>query len=591
MGCGISSTIPSHLADAKVGADAVLPDSVGADAVQPGSAGADAVLPDSFGADALQPASVGADAVLPDSAPTPGSQGINKGCDAGSANHAVQEQKDALPPSLPATICKGITLRGLRCLRVKILKELVETSYFPGANNLYQLPSRRLVVEWVRNVNVTGRKRLAEVGSIIKQEDIGHPTYFISHGWNTSLGKLFDTIEGYLSNASEETCVWLDFVAVNQHKGTPEFASDISCFVDIIRQCGGGTIVIVDMSEPRLDPSHQGLSTDDRVTMVSRINVDEAESEMPEDKIMILDKIRAHHGSTELFNIALQTQLMLRPLSYRVDRMQLSMRSKGTRWRMDRVEAWYRQGGSRALCIMAKAGTGKSTMADYICESILGIPREVDSNGSNASGHQAASGQLLHPPNAAHFMKYSDRRRLDPVAFIKSLAFQLALRSREMNSKLPKDVKAIEGLQDGEAAFNLLLKPLFEEPNEEGTQEKSAHELGISGHSTHERGTQEVVILVDALDEGDPPEQMQQLEQDSADASSTAQKVSVKACANQVLSVIIRFLPLLPKHVRFIFTSRPDAVCGGIHRVLERTFPSSVTFIDNPGKLIEAGHN
>ena len=46
------------------------------------------------------------------------------------------------------------------------------------------------------------------------------PEYFISHAWQ---GRLVSLIEGVLSrlrNASDDTAVWLDFVAVNQHNDT-----------------------------------------------------------------------------------------------------------------------------------------------------------------------------------------------------------------------------------------------------------------------------------------------------------------------------------------------------------------------------------
>eukprot|EP00798_Chlamydomonas_sp_ICE-L_P023217 gene23217-30438_t len=93
------------------------------------------------------------------------------------------------------------------------------------------------------------------------------------------------------------------------------------------------------------------------------------------------------------------------------------------------------------------------------------------------------------------------------------------------------------------------------------------------------------------IDEGDPPKQLEKQQQlldlVSADACQQAKVVTVKACGNQVLGAIIRFIPQLPPYVRFIFTSRPDAVCGGIRSILKRAFSSSVTFIDSPEELRE----
>ena len=59
-----------------------------------------------------------------------------------------------------------------------------------------------------------------------------------------------------------------------------------------------------------------------------------------------------HHGSTENFNQALKLQLLLSPLSYKVDLEQLTRRSRGTAWKLGKAERWLRNHKSRALCIM-----------------------------------------------------------------------------------------------------------------------------------------------------------------------------------------------------------------------------------------------
>ena len=74
----------------------------------------------------------------------------------------------------------------------------------------------------------------------------------------------------------------------------------------------------------------------------------------------------------------------------------------------------------------------------------------------------------------------------------------------------------------------------------------------------------DVVILLDALDEADPPEQ-QRLGFDSSKG--------VEAVGNKTLRILVAFLaPQLPKTVRFILTTRPDAVLGDIQTILDRTF-------------------
>jgi len=78
-----------------------------------------------------------------------------------------------------------------------------------------------------------------------------------------------------------------------------------------------------------------------------------------------------------------------------------------------------------------------------------------------------------------------------------------------------------------------------------------------------------IVLVIDALDEADPPEQFE---------SDFAGKC-VKACGNKMLVLLRRHLAALGPNVRFIITTRPDAVCGGVRGVLERTFDGSVQFV------------
>ena len=84
----------------------------------------------------------------------------------------------------------------------------------------------------------------------------------------------------------------------------------------------------------------------------------------------------------------------------------------------------------------------------------------------------------------------------------------------------------------------------------------------------------QVLIMFDALDEGDPPEQQ-----------LPGFKGGVMAGGNKALALVVRLLAAkLPINVRFIFTTRPDAACGGIHDILERSFPAATHFL-TPEKL------
>ena len=147
------------------------------------------------------------------------------------------------------------------------------------------------------------------------------------------------------------------------------------------------------------------------------------------------------------FDAALKLQLMLRPLSYKVDLEQFGTRSRDTQWLFDQpggVEQWLRQGQmnntsdsvSRAICILGGAGTGKSTITAAIWEKYL-KPARATGNNDTGVGRGTEKASLDTRPTmvaaaAIHFLKHNDQRRLDPVRIIKSIAFQLALRSVPM---------------------------------------------------------------------------------------------------------------------------------------------------------------
>ena len=71
----------------------------------------------------------------------------------------------------------------------------------------------------------------------------------MSHAWNGSWVKLVETVMERLSSASEETRVWIDCVAINQHGDTnaAQNKADVTAFSVVLEQCTGGTIVVVDM--------------------------------------------------------------------------------------------------------------------------------------------------------------------------------------------------------------------------------------------------------------------------------------------------------------------------------------------------------
>ena len=157
-------------------------------------------------------------------------------------------------------------------------------------------------------------------------------------------------------------------------------------------------------------------------------------------------------------------------------------------------------------------GEGKSTISAAICQQLLGLYESDE--------------RIQQPPSpviaAAHFLRYSDAKTLDPVRMMKSLAFQLALKLPEFTKGiLSLDALTLDELTSFEKAFDMLLTCLPTTP---------------------------IFILIDALDEADPL----QLQQAGSD------KANFKPVANRVLYALTSLLiPNLPS-IRFIFTTRPD---------------------------------
>ena len=268
--------------------------------------------------------------------------------------------------ALPAASKRGVTLRGLRSLRA-LLVQLTRSGRFGDALDFNTVTTEDFVYKWVKDAAVTGVERLIDCPAFIDAKDIGDPTYFVSHAWKSPLVKLIDTVLDFLRDAPDDTCVWIDVLAINQHRDTrPEVnKADVAAFEHTLKICIAGTIVIVDMltCSPAtrswclfewdhtvlfhgLDGLHLvGMSAKERSAIVREINVERAECFDPADNVMILDKITKHHGSPAAFNAALKLQLLLSPLSYKVDREHLLARSAGTLWDFSPVQDWLGSAG------------------------------------------------------------------------------------------------------------------------------------------------------------------------------------------------------------------------------------------------------
>ena len=120
----------------------------------------------------------------------------------------------------------------------------------------------------------------------------------------------------------------------------------------------------------------QGMSTSELTRVIETLDVEKAQCLRVEDKAMILNNIKTHHGSCAAFDTALKLQLLLTPLSYKVDLEQLEKRSKGTVWTFQVLKDWIDgdwSQGPRAFCLLAGAATGKSTIFAAILRQVCDV--------------------------------------------------------------------------------------------------------------------------------------------------------------------------------------------------------------------------
>jgi hypothetical protein len=293
-----------------------------------------------------------------------------------------------------------------------------------------------------------------------------------------------------------------------------------------------------------------GMTPQELQEIINGINVASAECYDPQGIThkMILGHVTDQSGSYQAFDTNLKLQLMLKTISHKADLQQLISRSKGTEWRLDPVSSWMNDPTSpRALVIMAGAGEGKSSISAAICDQLFGMNRDHKTLSSSSASFPIA---------AAHFLKFSDARRLDTVKIVKWISFQLSRQISAYSDALLKlSAIDVEKLTDFDKAFELLLSQLpklIDKP---------------------------VFILIDAIDEADPIE----LQLSGSDKVQSY----IKPCANRTMYMLASCLaPRLPSNFKFILTTRPDAMLGGIRGTLTRVFGADgVKFIENPSSL------
>ncbi|PNH02254.1 Vegetative incompatibility protein HET-E-1, partial [Tetrabaena socialis] len=472
-----------------------------------------------------------------------------------------------LPPDVPIQSASlGITLCGLLKLK-EILIEKIGAAFL-------DMSTADVNTEWVEEVTAVRQCRLVEMEELVAPKDVAPPMYFISHTWKNKASRLFEYVINYLSNASDTVTVWLDILCVNQHEGTAAHQQDVHphSFSSVVAACSAGTLVVTDAEvvSPATrawcifewahtlllhgpDGLHLHIKPEDRAAVLASINVSAAQCYKEEDKEMILREVSLHHKSPEVFNTKLKLQLLLEPLSYRVDVQRLTERAAamGTQWVFDEVDAWLAT-SSRVLCITAGAGEGKSTISAVLCSH----QQQKQQNPAAATSYSDNAATV----SAFHFLKYNDERRLEPIRIIKSLAFQLAERIPDMGKQLLHlDAEEVAMMTEVEQAFTeLLLQPL--QALKQQTQQRP------------------VVLLIDALDEADPPGLQRAL-------INGGKPTGPMPCGNQALKLVVDHLHHLPPIVRFIFTTRPDAAASQVLPCLERTFHNSVVWHLNPSEL------
>ena len=121
--------------------------------------------------------------------------------------------------------------------------------------NAMMISPRLVVYLWIKEISVTGDRRLVDcpdlLPDLVDVKDVGIPNYFISHAWMGSFKKLLTTVLHFLDAASKEnTFVWIDCVAVNQHRHTEmaqeQNRTDVAAFKNVVQISSSGTVVVVD---------------------------------------------------------------------------------------------------------------------------------------------------------------------------------------------------------------------------------------------------------------------------------------------------------------------------------------------------------
>ncbi|KAG2498300.1 hypothetical protein HYH03_003561 [Edaphochlamys debaryana] len=433
------------------------------------------------------------------------------------------------------------------------------------------MSTAEVVTSWVKRVTSDDLCRLAELKEAVPPEDLGPPAYFVSHAWAGGFGRLVGAVESFLEGvgAPEGTKVWLDFVAVNQHASSGFKTVDAGAMREVVRAARGGLLAVLALESVNpatrawclyewsaaldthgLPGLHLPASAAERAQLVAAIDLEAAGAAAGDDKAAIVADVKSQYGSVGAFNDRLRLTLMLQPLSYAVPLSRIPAAPRGERWELGPVRDWL-SGGGRVLCLLGGPGEGKSTIAAVL------------------AGTEGVRQSLV----AVHFANRLDVRTLDPLAMVRSLAFQLADKIPEMRpALLAANTPELAASADAAAAFAALIaKPL--------ELVAPRRRRGQANRAGSNAGRQ-LVILIDGIDEADPRpppvagnnrsfRRMDTLSYNTPEETPPPKGI----CTNRLAQILLQQLRSLSPSVRFILTARPRSIApDGVRTLLERAF-------------------
>eukprot|EP00873_Tetraselmis_striata_P021585 jgi/Tetstr1/441849/TSEL_030062.t3 len=445
---------------------------------------------------------------------------------------------------LPFVLCSGISLKVLMAISERAKRQ---------AGDGPPLTTKQIVELFI--VKDTAERKCRYFESL-EPGQIGWPTYFLSHQWTAPFCQVVEDVLQMLPNADVETTyVWMDICANNQHD-KQLLNSDLRLLQAVLLCTRYGTIFsmqrstdpdklglrqlpmsrawcVYELWNTVRDPARgarcllvqdRGLSAVEWEEMVQQLDVAKCEAFSDDDRKMILDNIERDategRSGAEQLNTQVKVVLSLRPLFFDNELARLDSATppdlQPVLEEVSRDVVDGAAGVGRLVWLQGGAGGGKSTVSAALVRHFQDRPGDQRPPGDRL---------LLH-----HFTKHNDLETQSDLRAVKTLAYQLfegapAELAAHYAALGPSGIAELKTAS--EAVAELLVKP-----------------LALLGE------TRQVVILVDALDEG--------LNQAQVDHLETPGRNSVvgKCHANRIVQLVRLLAKELPAHVRLVVTSR-----------------------------------